>query len=197
MNNVEKKLWEYFHVKTGDNLPYTGWLQSTRTDIYKFMGTLGFKYGAEIGVRRGRNAKDMFNQMPNLQLLCVDTWRPYKRGMSEKRAEEIYKSCQQRLKDCNAQYLRMTSVEASKQVKDGSLDFVYIDAMHDFDNVMTDIITWVPKVKKEGIISGHDYFKFYQSGVIEAVKAYTIAHNIQNWHITRVEKEPSWFWVNV
>ena len=41
--------------------------------------------------------------------------------------------------------------------KDNSLDFVFIDAAHDYESVKKDINAWYPKVKKEGIIGGHDY----------------------------------------
>jgi hypothetical protein len=51
----------------------------------------------------------------------------------------------------------MSSIEAAETYLDNSLDFVFIDAAHDYDSVKQDIISWLPKVKKGGIISGHDY----------------------------------------
>lgn len=56
----------------------------------------------------------------------------------------------------NIEKIRKTSVEASKDFADGSLDAVYIDAEHDIDNVRADIRTWKPKVKKGGFVCGHD-----------------------------------------
>ena len=53
--------------------------------------------------------------------------------------------------------IRLASVEASKLYEDESLDFVFIDAAHDLVNVLRDIISWIPKVKKGGVIAGHDY----------------------------------------
>jgi predicted O-methyltransferase YrrM len=53
--------------------------------------------------------------------------------------------------------------------EDKSLDFVFIDAGHDYDSVMKDIKAWLPKVKVGGIIAGHDFMTEY-SGVIDAVK---------------------------
>jgi predicted O-methyltransferase YrrM len=51
-----------------------------------------------------------------------------------------------------------TSVNASKLFKDKSVDFVFIDAGHDYDDIKSDITAWLPKVKKGGIIAGHDYY---------------------------------------
>ena len=195
MTRVDKKIREYFHVKGGDNLPYTGWLDSNRSDLYKFMATMGFKLGAEVGVSRGTNARTMLDLIPDLHLILVDPWCAYNR-LSDEKAKGRYDRCVKRLEGRNVEYIIRDSMGALEEIPDGSLDFVYIDGLHEFDAVITDIIGWIPKVKKGGIVAGHDYYEFYQSGVIEAVKAYTCAHNIQSWYVTKTEKEPTWFWVN-
>ena len=48
------------------------------------------------------------------------------------------------------------STEASAMYKDGILDFVYIDADHHYKNIVQDIKCWLPKVKYNGVIAGHD-----------------------------------------
>jgi hypothetical protein len=53
--------------------------------------------------------------------------------------------------------VRMTSVEAAKLYPDESLDFVLIDANHDYEPVLEDINAWLPKVKSGGILAGDDY----------------------------------------
>ena len=55
--------------------------------------------------------------------------------------------------------LRMTSVEASKTFEDKSIDFVFIDAGHTYEEVVEDIKHWLPKVKAGGFIAGHDYYR--------------------------------------
>ena len=69
----------------------------------------------------------------------------------------------------NINKVKYSSVEAAKQVKDESLDFVYIDAAHDYNSVYEDIVTWLPKVKKGGYIGGHDYRYDPNIGVYQAV----------------------------
>jgi len=67
---------------------------------------------------------------------------------------------------------------------------VYIDGAHDFDNVMLDLIHWVPKVKIGGIVSGHDYFYSESCKVPRAVDAYIFAHGIRNLHLTKDNLDP-------
>lgn len=40
----------------------------------------------------------------------------------------------------------------------GSVDFVFIDAAHDYESVKADIEAWWPKVKEGGIIAGDDFW---------------------------------------
>ena len=61
-----------------------------------------------------------------------------------------------------------SSVDVACKFKDKSLDFVFIDASHDYGSVKADILAWTPKIKMGGIIAGHDYVKTYP-GVIMAV----------------------------
>jgi predicted O-methyltransferase YrrM len=48
------------------------------------------------------------------------------------------------------------------------LDFIYIDANHDYEHVLADIKISISLLKKGGIIAGHDYNK-NTPGVIKAV----------------------------
>jgi predicted O-methyltransferase YrrM len=59
------------------------------------------------------------------------------------------------------------SWEMAKNFEDNSVDFVFIDAGHEYESVVKDINAWLPKIRKGGIISGHDYFN--PCGVKQAV----------------------------
>lgn len=49
------------------------------------------------------------------------------------------------------------SAESAAKFDDASIDMVFIDAAHEYDPVVRDLKAWMPKVKPDGIFSGHDY----------------------------------------
>ena len=65
--------------------------------------------------------------------------------------------------------IQMSSVKASKLYANNSLDFVFIDANHEYEDVKKDIESWLPKIKSGGYIGGHDYNANSFPGVIKAV----------------------------
>ena len=56
-----------------------------------------------------------------------------------------------------------------KRYKDSSLDFVFLDASHTYEDVKADIQAWKPKIKKGGYLGGHD-FQIDFPGVVQAVQ---------------------------
>ena len=165
-----------------------------RTHLGSLFNELNYKVGAEIGVAYGANSEVLLKANPGLKLFCVDPWTPYKHW-SERRMRNRYQTTVQRLQTYNAVILRKSSMEALVDIPDSSLDFVYIDAMHDYRNVRKDIDGWVPKVRSGGIVSGHDYSDLHHCGVLRAVNEFVLNHNIFPWYLTNEPALPSWFWV--
>lgn len=189
-------------IKRGDTVPFTGWSHTVdRVGLAAIMAEAGFAYGAEVGVRAGYYSRVLCDAIPNLHLLCVDPWAPWSGGRPSQGKQDAYlEKSRLVLAGFNVDFIRKTSMEAVKDVADGSLDFVYIDALHNFDNVMLDLIHWAPKVRPGGIVSGHDYVRLHNCGVIDAVHAYTFAHGVYHWYLTfeqntRHEPYQTWFWV--
>ena len=94
-------------------------------------------------------------------------------------------------------------MDVVKQFKDGSLDFVYIDANHEFRSVIDDISEWGKKVKVGGIVSGHD-FEYVENmrhpdrqiiEVIYAVTAWVHTKKIEPWYVINGYNGPIWMWV--
>jgi predicted O-methyltransferase YrrM len=166
-----------------------------RIELAEFLGQQGFTKGAEVGVFTGYYSEVLFNKIPGLHLYCVDIWGTGK----YKRAED---ECLERLQPHNATIIKEYSVEAAKHVPDGSLDFVYIDAAHDYENVKLDIAAWAPKVRVGGIICGDDFYDFPsgKGGVMQAATEYTSHHHfdlkLTDWDIdnpVRDDRQPSFY----
>lgn len=65
--------------------------------------------------------------------------------------------------------IKSPSKLAFRKFKDNTLDFVYLDAGHEFKDINEDLSLWKTKVKRNGYIGGHDYH-VKDGGVIKAVK---------------------------
>ncbi len=102
-------------------------------------------------------------------------------------------------------------MDAIHDFENESLDFVYIDGHHGFKFVAEDIWGWSHKVKKGGIICGHDYEygklrkgEPYFMQVKQVIDAYTHAFRIDNWYVVGAKEKTregevrdqyrSWFW---
>lgn len=192
---------EYLHNRYAKKLPQCPPIRIpyiNRNDLIKMFASFGFTKGAEIGVAEGCFSEFMCQTIPNLSLISVDCWKPYEDNMrsmvmGKEEADRRYNDAKKRLTPYGVKIINDFSVDASKQIKDESLDFVYIDAGHDFDNAMLDLIYWTKKVRNGGVIAGHDYYHFRWAGVVEAVNAYTYSHGINEWYITG-DKRCSFFW---
>ncbi len=61
------------------------------------------------------------------------------------------------------------SVTAARLFADASIDWVHLDARHDYASVKADIHAWLPKVKLGGWLSGDDYDEIKWPEVVNAV----------------------------
>lgn len=117
--------------------------------------------GAEIGVWEGENAEGLFETLDIEKLYLVDPYVGYidqtqGKGLVIRDFEGAKEETKARIGDNPAIFIYEKSEDAVRQVKE-KLDFVYVDAAHTFDNILQDIEVWYPKVKKGGILSGHDF----------------------------------------
>lgn len=163
----------------------------SRNDLPSFFKEMGYKVGAEIGVYRGKFAK-RFAEI-GLKIYAIDPWKPYfcsvRKKDSVEREEYFYNKASGLLSRYkNVSIIRKTSMDALKDFKDESLDFVYIDAIHSLKYVVEDLDGWSKKIRKGGIVSGHDYVRrrpreWESNHVKFAVDAYVGAYRIKNWYI--------------
>jgi len=181
-----------------------------RKDLPALFAYLGYTEGAEVGVYRGRFSRMLCLGNPALHLTCVDAWKAYAAYRDftiQAHLDAAYAEAQDKLAPFGCTFIRADSLEAAKQIPDGSLDFVYVDDNHAFLYVVQSLCAWWPKIKPGGILAGHDYRQFRRSlniRVVEAVHGFTAAHDIDPWFVlgrNKVRKgevrdrERSFFWV--
>jgi hypothetical protein len=74
--------------------------------------------------------------------------------------------------------------EAAQYFEDGSVDVIFVDGGHSYEVVKADILAWLPKMKPNGIMAGHDYNAW--EGVNKAVtEIFGTPHKVENdcWFI--------------
>lgn len=182
-----------------------------REDLARLFGSLGCKTGAEIGVETGNFSEVICRANPAGRLICVDPWTPYRGYRDHVGAEKLegfYETTKARLAPYNVTFCREFSLDAAQLVPNGSLDYVFLDANHDFQHIAEDMCAWIPKVDVGGIIAGHDFVKRSNPAdnvhVVEVVTAYVQAFQIYPFFVLgskdikpgEVRDRPrSWFWV--
>ena len=81
------------------------------------------------------------------------------------------------------------SDECAKMFDDETFHLVFIDADHSEDAVLNDLRAWIPKVKRGGLITGHDYGSQKHTDVKAAVDSYFAGHP----HPVRLEANKVWW----
>jgi len=180
-------------------------LPIAREDLSALFCELGYKVGAEIGVESGRFSKSLCENNPGVKHYAVDAWQAYKGyrdHVNQEKLDRFKRDAEIRLAEYNCTIIQAFSLDAVKQFENNSLDYVYIDGNHDFQNCCNDIVEWGKKVRPGGIISGHD-FDPHRKGksyihVNECVTAYCLAYDIKTWFLTSNKTEGlsrSFLWV--
>ena len=136
------------------------------------------RFGAEVGVWRGHSSIGFLRLLPNLQrLYLVDSWLNYKdyTESGDAKSQSDLAKDQEITEDRiyffgqKPKILKGLSSDVAEKIPDGSLDFVFIDANHAYEYVMSDIRAWTPKLRPNGVLGGHDYGAPGHDGVKRAV----------------------------
>jgi len=121
----------------------------------------------EIGSWKGHSAS-ILGKMAlecNGNLICVDHWREDQdtwRLPPTIDCFDTFRSNMGKLGLGSVVHPILTeSLMAAKLLKDEIADLVFIDADHRYETTVKDIRNWLPKVKKGGILCGHDCERRY------------------------------------
>jgi len=208
LNYVIKK----YGLDINEESPIYLW-DKNRYDFPELFKELNFVVGVEIGVLEGEYSEILCKSNPELKLYSIDAWLFYpmrKNARKQKDYDKIYKVATERLSRYpNCEIIRKWSADAVNDFADESLDFVFIDGDHEFRTVTNDIADWSKKVRKGGIVAGHDYGRSHDrefGNVKDVVIAWTYSKNISPWFVGESSKykgnkdspdyrENCWFWV--
>ena len=115
--------------------------------------------GVEVGLWKADFAKLILDSDPRVYWYGVDPYFEYGK-MKRKQPEwdAIYERVMNKMKPFGKRFkmVRKPSSEGFNFIPK-KVDFVFIDGNHDEDFVYEDLRLYEPRVRKGGIISGHDY----------------------------------------
>ena len=144
---------------------------------------------AEIGVARGDFSQKIFEICKPKKLHLIDMWS------SERYSKECEASVLSRFSDeiANKKVVinRGKSVDVLSEFPNEYFDWVYIDTVHDYKVTSQELEICRHKVKKGGIIAGHDFVlgnwnSSIKYGVIEAVYEFC---GMNNWEFIALTME--------
>jgi hypothetical protein len=154
-----------------------GWFSFSRLYREAVMNAREPARFVEIGVWKGRSTAflgvEIINSAKNIHLDVVDTFQGsdeavHRQDASLHQLQEEFCRNVKPIASAIGVVRVQPSTEAARDYDDWSLDFVFIDAAHDYESVKNDIQAWKPKVKRGGILAGHDYHSEWP-GVVQAV----------------------------
>lgn len=136
----------------------------------------------EVGAWKGRStafmAVSIANSGKQIKFDVVDTWEGSIEHQKDGSAEDsdvvqhtLFEAFLHNMKPVEEYYtpIRNTSIEAAKLYEDNSLQFVLLDASHEYEDVKADILAWLPKVQPGCYLAGDDYHHTWP-GVVQAVQ---------------------------
>lgn len=191
-----------------------------RNEIVEIVDEYGLSVGVEVGVKQGTFANDNLINWKNLKLyFLVDIWHSQinyydKANVDDQVQKKYYDETISKCKPFGNKTvtIRALSVDAAKLFPDEIFDYVYLDARHDYCGVTEDLNAYYPKLKKGGVLAGHDFLTAYEAfrmsggaeiwsvcsngthhegGVKKAVEDFAKLHGIPLYH-TR-DRPQSWY----
>lgn len=132
----------------------------------------------ECGSLFGRSASEFLERCRvvgiSAQVWCIDTWEwcpepaEFRKVLSDEdyvdfcariskvglRSEAIFDFY---MSDTNVNKIKCDAAVCAESFEDGTIDFVFLDAFHDYQSVKEQIAAWTPKVRLGGFIGGDDF----------------------------------------
>jgi hypothetical protein len=150
--------------------------------MLSLLSRLGYRVGIEVGVFKAEYSVKLLKNT-NMHLHLVDAWRHLPDYVdpangTDQECQQVFSQAIQALAPYKGRYTihRMLSSEAVDHTPE-VVDFVYLDADHSHDGCLADLKNYYPKIRKGGIMAGHDYVNNgyhhgAQFGVLSALREF-------------------------
>ena len=184
-------------------------ITENRDEFVKYVSGLSPKGSvcAEIGVLTGSFSLKIFKYIKPSKLFLIDPWEKGR----DKNGEPTYKefgnlptaySTPEHLDIVKAAFSKEITNKTVVIKKDFSynvvdsfqnnfFDFIYIDSCHLYECIKSDLKIFLPKLKEQGLMCGHDYANKLGFGVVKAVDEFILENNFE-WVAKSKEKDPDW-----
>ncbi len=132
---------------------------------------------AEIGVATGGLSKQILARSAPKKLYLIDPWDNENHpDYGQKSLDRIERDLAGPIASGQVEIRRGYSFDELPKLPENHLDWVYVDAAHDYEGVKKDLELCLRVVKPGGIIAGHDYVRWVSPteryGVVEAVNEF-------------------------
>lgn len=146
---------------------------------------------AEVGVARGDFSELILRITEPDSLHLIDIWnsRTYGAGLFK----QVTAKFKGEIDEGRIRIHRKLSADAAGDFENDYFDWIYIDTTHSYDTTREKLARYASKVKRNGIIAGHDYTtenwdSLNRYGVIEAVHEFCVKYG---WELAYLTVEPT------
>lgn len=135
--------------------------------------------GVEVGVFRGYNSQELMRHLNVSKLYLIDSYEDNPKAVeyfTKERLVNARNDAKARMKEFGDKivWIHKMSDEAFGDIKE-KVDFVYVDADHDYEPVKKDIDNSYAILKEGGILAGHD---LTYPGVFRAYSEFLLQHQM-------------------
>jgi hypothetical protein len=172
-----------------------------RSELHLLLKDVKKSQVAEVGVAEGRFSLEILNWGIE-KLYLVDIWETKSffgdAASPQSWHDSNFNDAVQRVKDFSEKvvFLKGLSSQMAKHIEDKSLDMVYLDACHTYEAVLEDLEVYLPKLKKGGIMAGHDFLN-PTYGVNKAVYEFAEKFGYEVNTIPEHTEENASFWFKI
>ena len=151
-----------------------------------------YKIAVEVGVDQAVFAAQFMRDWEGTDLYLVDPYRPYSEMLGDRQADIMVAVHAMMPFHGRFKFIMLSSMKAlidlPKWVRP---EFVYLDASHDYQDVLNDLDGWWGRLEPHGMLAGHDYDATHP-GVIRAVNEFARKHDL-TVRLTVRDALPSWY----